>query len=74
MLLVKIGNFRLACLFNLQLSEKLDKKLTYILGAMGVVQLAKWLLPTSEVSGSNLVIGKVFVEDCLLSTVLKRRK
>ena len=38
---------------------------------MVVAQLAKLSLPSPEVRGSNLVIGKVFIEYCLLSTVLK---
>ena len=37
-------------------------------------KLAKWSLPTPEVCGSNPIIGKVYIEYCLLSTVLKRRK
>ena len=41
---------------------------------MVVAQLAKCMLPISEVHSSNPVIGKVFNEHCLLSTVLKRRK
>ena len=39
-----------------------------------VAQLVEQLLPTQEVRGSNLVIGKFYIEHCLLSTVLKRRK
>ena len=38
-----------------------------------MAQLVEQLLPTSEVWGSNPVIGKVQIEH-LLSTVLKRRK
>ena len=36
----------------------------------GVAQLVDHLLPTSEICGSNTVIGKF----CVLSTVSKRRK
>ena len=41
-----------------------------------VVQLVERLLPTSEVLGSNPVIGKISIELNIyfLSTVLKRRK
>ena len=42
-------------------------------GAMVMAQLAKQSLPIPEVRGSNPVIGKVFIEYCLLSTVLKSR-
>ena len=31
-------------------------------GAVVVVQLAEWRLPTPEVCGSNLVIGKFYAE------------
>ena len=31
-------------------------------GAVVVVQLAEWLLPTPEVCSSNLVIGKFYAE------------
>ena len=39
-----------------------------------VAQLVDQLLPISEVRSSNLVIGKIYIEQCLLSTVLNRRK
>ena len=42
--------------------------------AMVVAQLVQRLLPIPEVCCSNPLIGKVFIEHCLLSTVLKRRK
>ena len=42
--------------------------------AVVVAQLAERLLPTLEVRGSNSVIRKIYIEHCLLSTVLKRRK
>ena len=45
-----------------------------VIGAVVVAQLAKWSLLTPEVRSSNPDIGKVFIEYCLLSTVLKRRK
>ena len=41
---------------------------------MVVAQLVEWPLPIPEVRGSNPVIGKIYIEHCLLSTVLKRRK
>ena len=43
-------------------------------GAVVVAQLAKRSLPTPEVLVSNPVIGKVFIDYCLLSTVFKSRK
>ena len=41
---------------------------------MVVAQLVEWLLP--DIRGSNPVIGKLLYRtfNCLLSTVLKRRK
>ena len=42
--------------------------------SMVVTQLAEHLLPTPVVCSSNPVIGKIDIEHCLLSTVLKRRK
>ena len=41
---------------------------------MVVAQLVERLLPTPEVCGSNLVIGKIYIEHCLLSTVLKSQQ
>ena len=43
-------------------------------GAVVVAQLVELSLPTPEVCGSNPVIGKIYFEHCLLSTVFKRRK
>ena len=40
---------------------------------MVVVQLVERSLPIPEVRGSNPVIGKNYIEQCLLSTVLKTR-
>ena len=37
-----------------------------------VAQLAERLLPTPEVRRSNPVIGEIYIEHCLLSTVKKR--
>ena len=42
--------------------------------AVGVAQYVEWLLLTTEVHGLNPVIGKIYIEQCLLPTVLKRRK
>ena len=39
-----------------------------------VAQLVEQFLSTPEVCGSNPVINKIYIEHCLLSTVLKRRK
>ena len=39
-----------------------------------VVEVVGQSIPTSEVCSSYPVIGKVYIEDFLLSTVLKRRK
>ena len=41
---------------------------------MVATQLVERSLPTSEVRGSNPVIGKIFNESCLLSTELKDQK
>ena len=41
-------------------------------GAVVVAQLVERSLPTPEVRGSNPVIGKIYIEHCLLSTVKKR--
>ena len=41
--------------------------------AVVVAQLVDQLLPISEVRSSNPVIGKNYIEQCLLSTVLKTR-
>ena len=41
--------------------------------AVVVAQLVEWLFPTSDACSSNPVIGKIYIE-CLLTTVLKRRK
>ena len=35
-----------------------------LIPTMVVAQLAKWLLPTPEVCGSNPVISEVFIEHC----------
>ena len=40
----------------------------------GCGSLVEQLLPISEVRGSNPVIGKIYIEHCLRSTVLKRQK
>ena len=40
---------------------------------MVVAQLVEWSLPITEASGSNPVIGNIYIEH-LLSNVLKRRK
>ena len=42
--------------------------------AVVVAQLVERSLPIQELRGSNLVIGKKFILNILLSTVLKRRK
>ena len=42
--------------------------------AVVVAQLVERLLPIPEVHGSNPVIGKIYIEHCLLSTVYKRQK
>ena len=42
--------------------------------AVVVAQLVERLLPTPEVHGSNPVIGKIYIEHFLLSTVYKRQK
>ena len=39
-----------------------------------VAQLVERSLLTAEVRCSNAVVGKMYIEHCLLSTVLKRRK
>ena len=36
-----------------------------------VTQLVERLLPTPKVRGLNPVIGKIYIEQCLLSTYLK---
>ena len=41
---------------------------------MVVTQLVEWSLPIPEVCSLSPVIVKYFIEQCLLSTVLKRRK
>ena len=41
---------------------------------MVVAQLVEQFLPSPEVRGSNQVIGEIYIEHCLLSTVLERRK
>ena len=41
--------------------------------AVIVAQLVLWLLPTPEVGGSIPIIGKIYIEQCLLSTVIKKR-
>ena len=43
------------------------------LWAVGVAQLVEWLLPTTEVHGSNPAIGKIYIE-YFLSNVVKRRQ
>ena len=42
--------------------------------AVVVAQLIEWLLPTPELCGSNPVIGKILIEQCLLLILLKRQK
>ena len=44
------------------------------LWAVDVAQLVERLLATPEVRSLNHVIGKIYIEQCLLSTVLKGRK
>ena len=39
-----------------------------------VAQLVERSLATPEFRGLNPAIGKIYIEQCLLSTVLKRRK
>ena len=39
-----------------------------------VAQLVEWSISIPEVRGSTPVIGKILLNICLLSTVLKRRK
>ena len=39
-----------------------------------MAQLVLWLLPTPEVGGSIPIIGKIYIEQCLLSTVIKKTK
>ena len=42
--------------------------------AVIVAHLVERSLLTPEVHGLNPVIGKIYIEQCLLSTVLKRQK
>ena len=42
--------------------------------AVVVAKLVERLLPTPEVRALNPVIGKIFIDHSLLSTVLKRQK
>ena len=42
--------------------------------ALAVAQVVEWLLLTPEVCSLNPVIGNIDIEQCLPSTVLKRRK
>ena len=42
--------------------------------AVVVTQLGEQSLPTPEVRGANPVIGKIYIEHCLLSAVYKRQK
>ena len=44
------------------------------LWAVDVAQLVERLLATPEVHSSNHVISKLYIEQCLLSAVLKGRK
>ena len=44
------------------------------LWAVDAAQLVERLLATPEVHSSNHVISKLYIEQCLLSTVLKGRK
>ena len=53
--------------YLLQLTLDLD-------GEVVVAQLVERLLSIPEVRGSTPVIGKILLNICLLSTVLKRRK
>ena len=46
----------------------------YFEGEAAIAQLVERLLLTPEVCSSNTVIGKVYIEHCLLSTALMRRK
>ena len=43
-------------------------------GEVVVAQLVEWSLSIPEVHGSTPVIGKILLNICLLSTVLKRQK
>ena len=42
--------------------------------AVVVAQLVEQLLLIPEVRSSNPVISKIYIEHCLLSTILKRQK
>ena len=42
--------------------------------AVVVAKLVEQLLPTPEVCGSNRAIGNIYIEQCILSTALKRLK
>ena len=44
----------------------------YLWWAVVVAQLVERSLITPVVQGSNLVMGKIYIEHCLLSTVLKK--
>ena len=45
-----------------------------VIMAWAVAQLVDQMLPTPEVCGLNPVIGKIYVEQCLPSTILRRLK
>ena len=67
---LKIGTITIFCqswLKIFQILNKLLKKLAVVVG-----QLRERSHPTPEVRGSNQVIGKIYIEQCLLSTVLKK--
>ena len=63
-----IFNPILAALF---LSLSINVSVNGTTRAVLVGQLVKQLLPTPEVRGSIPVIGKIYVEQCFLSTLLK---
>ena len=51
-----------------------EDQFNILLWAVVVAQLVERLLATPEIRGSNPAIGKIYIEQCLLSTVLKRQK
>ena len=60
--------------FNLRSRFRFTKgcPVTVFRWAVVVVQFLEWLLSTPEVSGSNPVFSKIYIEHCVLSTVLKK--
>ena len=60
--------------FLLSRTEELILNNIYKSRTVVLAELAERSLPTPEVCGSNSIIGKIYIEYCLLSTVMKRRK